>query len=258
MFAGPPLAALGTGADRGLPRQAARPVRLHPRPDAAAAEQGPAAEPRSPRTLELPPGLEREWHCRGYYGSLSHNVKAVYQRYLGWFDGNPAHLWPHPAAGGRGALRGARGRRRAAAPERPPGVRGGRLPLGGGARQPPRVRRPRQRRGEGAAGASAGAARLRRRERDLAQLLPDRRRRAARGRRWGAPPRSPRKSSPASPPASCWTRSRSRSTVPAPARRGSRCAGRCRTPARSSCWCSRTACSATARAGPREDQVQAT
>ena len=53
--------------------------------------------------LELPPGLEREWHCRGYYGSLSHNVKAVYQRYLGWFDGNPAHLWPHPpqAAGER-------------------------------------------------------------------------------------------------------------------------------------------------------------
>jgi alkyl sulfatase BDS1-like metallo-beta-lactamase superfamily hydrolase len=46
--------------------------------------------------LELPPSLEHEWHCRGYYGSLSHNVKAVYQRYMGWFDGNPAHLWPHP------------------------------------------------------------------------------------------------------------------------------------------------------------------
>ncbi len=46
--------------------------------------------------FELPPSLEREWHCRGYYGSLSHNVKAVYQRYMGWFDGNPAHLWPHP------------------------------------------------------------------------------------------------------------------------------------------------------------------
>jgi alkyl sulfatase BDS1-like metallo-beta-lactamase superfamily hydrolase len=46
--------------------------------------------------LELPPSLEREWHCRGYYGSLNHNVKAVYQRYMGWFDGNPAHLWPHP------------------------------------------------------------------------------------------------------------------------------------------------------------------
>jgi linear primary-alkylsulfatase len=46
--------------------------------------------------LELPPSLEQEWHCRGYYGSVSHNLKAVYQRYLGWFDGNPAHLWPHP------------------------------------------------------------------------------------------------------------------------------------------------------------------
>jgi linear primary-alkylsulfatase len=53
--------------------------------------------------LELPPELEREWHCRGYYGSLNHNLKAVYQRYLGSFDGNPAHLWPHPpqAAGER-------------------------------------------------------------------------------------------------------------------------------------------------------------
>jgi alkyl sulfatase BDS1-like metallo-beta-lactamase superfamily hydrolase len=53
--------------------------------------------------LELPPSLEREWHCRGYYGSLNHNLKAVYQRYLGWFDGNPARLWPHPpeAAGER-------------------------------------------------------------------------------------------------------------------------------------------------------------
>jgi alkyl sulfatase BDS1-like metallo-beta-lactamase superfamily hydrolase len=46
--------------------------------------------------LEMPPALERAWHTHGYYGSVSHNVKAVYQRYLGWFDGNPAHLWPHP------------------------------------------------------------------------------------------------------------------------------------------------------------------
>ncbi|MEX1143007.1 MAG: alkyl sulfatase dimerization domain-containing protein [Thermoleophilaceae bacterium] len=46
--------------------------------------------------LELPPALEREWHCRGYYGSVSHNAKAIYQRYMGWFDGNPASLWPHP------------------------------------------------------------------------------------------------------------------------------------------------------------------
>ncbi|MGV0624888.1 alkyl/aryl-sulfatase [Mycolicibacter minnesotensis] len=46
--------------------------------------------------FQLPPALERAWHARGYYGSVSHNVKAVYQRYLGWFDGNPARLWPHP------------------------------------------------------------------------------------------------------------------------------------------------------------------
>ena len=44
----------------------------------------------------LPPALENAWHARGYYGSVSHNVKAIYQRYMGWFDGNPAHLWEHP------------------------------------------------------------------------------------------------------------------------------------------------------------------
>lgn len=44
----------------------------------------------------LPPALEAEWSTHGYYGSVSHNVKAIYQRYLGWFDGNPARLWPHP------------------------------------------------------------------------------------------------------------------------------------------------------------------
>lgn len=46
--------------------------------------------------MVLPPSLEGSWHARGYYGSVSHNVKAIYQRYMGWFDGNPAHLWEHP------------------------------------------------------------------------------------------------------------------------------------------------------------------
>lgn len=46
--------------------------------------------------LELPPTLAREWYNRGYYGSVSHNVKAIYQKYLGWFDGNPANLHPLP------------------------------------------------------------------------------------------------------------------------------------------------------------------
>jgi alkyl sulfatase BDS1-like metallo-beta-lactamase superfamily hydrolase len=46
--------------------------------------------------LRLPPSLEAEWYTRGYYGTLNHNAKAVYQRYLGWFDGNPANLHKHP------------------------------------------------------------------------------------------------------------------------------------------------------------------
>ena len=46
--------------------------------------------------VALPPSLVRTWSCRGYYGTVSHNVRAVYQRYLGFFDGNPAHLDPLP------------------------------------------------------------------------------------------------------------------------------------------------------------------
>jgi alkyl sulfatase BDS1-like metallo-beta-lactamase superfamily hydrolase len=46
--------------------------------------------------LEMPPALEAQWHTHGYYGSVSHNIKAIYQRYMGWYDGNPANLWPHP------------------------------------------------------------------------------------------------------------------------------------------------------------------
>jgi alkyl sulfatase BDS1-like metallo-beta-lactamase superfamily hydrolase len=48
--------------------------------------------------VALPPSLARTWSCRGHYGTVSHNVRAVYQRYLGFFDGNPAHLDPHPPA----------------------------------------------------------------------------------------------------------------------------------------------------------------
>lgn len=45
--------------------------------------------------LTLPKSLNDEWCNRGYYGSVSHNAKAVYQRYLGWYDSNPANLNPH-------------------------------------------------------------------------------------------------------------------------------------------------------------------
>jgi alkyl sulfatase BDS1-like metallo-beta-lactamase superfamily hydrolase len=46
--------------------------------------------------LTLPQTLAKRWFNRGYYGSLSHNSKAVYQRYMGWYDGNPASLNPLP------------------------------------------------------------------------------------------------------------------------------------------------------------------
>ena len=46
--------------------------------------------------MQMPPALEAAWHTHGYYGSVSHNVKGIYQRYMGWYDGNPAHLWQHP------------------------------------------------------------------------------------------------------------------------------------------------------------------
>jgi alkyl sulfatase BDS1-like metallo-beta-lactamase superfamily hydrolase len=46
--------------------------------------------------IETPPALAEQWHTHGYYGSVSHNVKAIYQRYMGWYDANPANLWPHP------------------------------------------------------------------------------------------------------------------------------------------------------------------
>lgn len=46
--------------------------------------------------LELPPELNRAFHNQGYYGTVSHNAKAVYQHYLGWFTANPAQLNPLP------------------------------------------------------------------------------------------------------------------------------------------------------------------
>ena len=46
--------------------------------------------------LRLPDELARDFSSRGYYGTLNHAAKAVYVKYLGHFDGNPAHLEPHP------------------------------------------------------------------------------------------------------------------------------------------------------------------
>lgn len=46
--------------------------------------------------LRLPESLDQEWSARGYYGTVRHNARGVYQRYMGWYDGNPANLNPLP------------------------------------------------------------------------------------------------------------------------------------------------------------------
>jgi alkyl sulfatase BDS1-like metallo-beta-lactamase superfamily hydrolase len=51
--------------------------------------------------LQLPPELDQAWFNRGYYGTVRHNSRAVYQRYMGWYDANPStldQLPPEPAA----------------------------------------------------------------------------------------------------------------------------------------------------------------
>ncbi len=69
--------------------------------------------------IALPESLASKWYNRGYYGTMAHNSKAVYQRYLGWYDANPVNLNPWPpeeaskryvkAMGGKGkALRTAK------------------------------------------------------------------------------------------------------------------------------------------------------
>src|SRR5215468_1855229 len=47
-------------------------------------------------TIRLPKSLDGAWHGRGYYGHVRHNVKAIYQKYLGWYDANPVNLDPLP------------------------------------------------------------------------------------------------------------------------------------------------------------------
>jgi len=51
--------------------------------------------------IELPKELAQQWYNRDYYGTVRHNSRAVYQRYMGWYDGNPSdlnNLPPQPAA----------------------------------------------------------------------------------------------------------------------------------------------------------------
>ncbi len=46
-------------------------------------------------TMPLPKAFIEEWCCHGFYGTYNHDAKAVYQKYIGWYDGNPVHLNMH-------------------------------------------------------------------------------------------------------------------------------------------------------------------
>ena len=48
--------------------------------------------------LEVPESLSQEWFNRGYHGTYNHDIKGVYQKYLGWYNSNPATLHPFPPA----------------------------------------------------------------------------------------------------------------------------------------------------------------
>ena len=131
--------------------------------------------------IELPPALENAWHTHGYYGSVSHNVKAIYQRYMGWFDGNPAHLWEHPPVEAAMRYVDFMGGADAVVDKARAAFDAGRLPLGRrGASTTWCSPIPSNAAARDAAGRHLRAARLRRGERHLAQLLPLRRHGTAR------------------------------------------------------------------------------
>lgn len=48
--------------------------------------------------ITLPDSIATRWDARGYYGTTNHNVKSIWNFYLGWYDGNPSHLHPLPPA----------------------------------------------------------------------------------------------------------------------------------------------------------------
>jgi alkyl sulfatase BDS1-like metallo-beta-lactamase superfamily hydrolase len=101
--------------------------------------------------IKLPPSLAAFWGGRGYYGDLRHNVKAIYQFYLGNYDGNPANLDPLPPKL-KAQKYGGAGWRSQGAGARPCSGRAGRLSLGRGAAAATGVCRAGQRGGQRAAG----------------------------------------------------------------------------------------------------------
>jgi alkyl sulfatase BDS1-like metallo-beta-lactamase superfamily hydrolase len=124
--------------------------------------------------IELPKELAQHWALRGYYGTMNHNVKATYVKYLGWFDGNPAtlHVLPPEKASKKymefmGGGRGSPQKGQSSLCQR-------RVSLGGGSGKPPGFCRPQQQSRPGAPGRCAGAAGLSGRIGSVAQLLSHR------------------------------------------------------------------------------------
>ena len=196
--------------------------------------------------IELPPALERAWHARGYYGSVSHNVKAIYQRYMGWYDGNPARLWQHTPGRAGEAVRRRDGRHRRRRRTRAGRVRGPRPALGGRAARPGDLRRPRTRRAHGSS---------RRRRSSSSPSGPRTGRGATRSSRVPRSSGTGRFGTPAttSPRTCCWPSRRSRSstpsrsawTAPGPGTRRSRSASSSPMPMRPTAWTCATASSST-------------
>ncbi len=102
--------------------------------------------------LEMPASLRSSFPNRGYYGTLKHNAKAVYQRYFGWYDGNPANLDPLPPAEAAQHYVAMMGGADAILEQGAGRLRQGRVPLGGGVTESPGLRPARQYSGQIAVG----------------------------------------------------------------------------------------------------------
>ena len=134
--------------------------------------------------IELPEELGRKWFNRGYHGTLHHDVRAVYTKELGMWDGDPVSLHPHTAGRLGEAVRGP-DRRREDPRRGRAGVRRGRLPVGRGDPAQAGVRRARQPGRARTAGRRVRADGLPGRGSAVARHLPHRGQGAARGRRAG-------------------------------------------------------------------------
>jgi hypothetical protein len=108
----------------------------------------------------FPKGLALDASARGYYGTLSHNLRAVYNFYLGYYDGNPASLNKLPPTDSAQRYVAALGGEAATLSIAKKGIRCRRLPLGRRAGQPRRVRQPQQRSSARLAGRCVRAIRL--------------------------------------------------------------------------------------------------